>query len=68
VTLQNALAELRIAAFDPKTAEQTLTKNLKAVREARAALAAELKTAQQDLLLFLTPAQESLMVSYGIVE
>ena len=59
---------LRAAIEDEHTPPEALAANLAAARAARAKLAAELKTAQEDLRQQVTPRQEAILVTFGVLE
>ena len=61
-------AMLRAAVEDEHTSPEALAANLAAARAARAKLMAELKTAQVALRQQVTPRQEAVLVTFGVLE
>lgn len=63
-----ALAELKTTLADPTSTPEQLKTKLAAVRGARQKAAADLATAQQNLLRLLTADQEATLVSLGYLD
>ncbi len=66
--VQQASRELREALAKKETAPEQITAKLTALREARAKAREQLTAAQEDLRSVLTPRQEAVMVSTGMLE
>lgn len=63
-----AAAELRATLENKDAPAEEINAKLAALREARAKARADLEAAQKDLVAVLTPRQEAVMVSWGMVE
>ena len=61
-------AMLRNAVEDEHTSPEALAANLAAARAARTKLVAELKSAQDNLRQQVTPRQEAILVTFGILD
>jgi peptidoglycan hydrolase CwlO-like protein len=66
--VQKASRELRTALENKDTPAEEITKKLTALREAREKARAELAAAQKDLKEVLTPRQEAVLVTFGMLE
>jgi Spy/CpxP family protein refolding chaperone len=66
--LQTASRELRETLDNKEAAPEQITAKLTALREARAKAREQLVTAQKDLQSVLTPRQEAVMVSMGMLD
>jgi hypothetical protein len=66
--VSRALTELQTAAADAKLSPTELREKIGAVREARSKARNELRTAQQELLLLVTPTQEATLIGLGYLE
>jgi Spy/CpxP family protein refolding chaperone len=64
----SAARELESALENKETSPDSIAAKLAALREARAKAKAGLETAQKDLKEVLTPRQEAVMVSMGMLE
>lgn len=63
-----AASELRTTLENPNAPAEEINAKLAALREARAKARADLEAAQKDLVSVLTPRQEAVMVSMGMVD
>ena len=66
--VQTASRELRETLENKEAAPEQITAKLTALREARNKMKEQLATAQKDLQSVLTPRQEAVMVSMGMLE
>jgi hypothetical protein len=66
--VQKASRDLRTALENKDTPAEEITKKLAALREAREKGRAELAAAQKDLKEVLTPRQEAVLVTFGMLE
>ena len=66
--VQTASRDLRTALENKSATSEEITTKLTALREARDKARAELQTAQKDLKEVLTPRQEAVLVSMGMLE
>jgi hypothetical protein len=62
-----ALRELRVALHDKTSTDDIITAKLKAVRDARAQVKADLAAAKKDLTDIITVRQEAILVRIGIM-
>jgi hypothetical protein len=68
MTLPQALSDLRTGLADERTTPEQLKTMIAHVRSAREKTRKDLEAAQKELLLVITPDQESILVGLGYID